>query len=136
MGGIRRPWSRHRQSLARPVIATFAFACAWLVTATSDAMGAPGWTTFLGTAVIVVSIVLIIATLHVWTQGGDDGEGGPEPRGSDGGGGPGRRWPNAPQHGGGGSDPSWWPEFERQLALYVAEHEREDAVILGIDHAS
>ena len=29
---------------ARPLMATFAFACAWLLTAMFDALRAPGWT--------------------------------------------------------------------------------------------
>jgi hypothetical protein len=44
------------------------------------------------------------------------------------GGGPRRRWPDAPQHGGGGSDPSWWPEFGRQLAFYLKEGETKRQV--------
>src|SRR5947209_6011659 len=80
---------------ARLVIATFAFACAWLITAALDAMRAPDWTMFMGGAVI--------------------GRGGPR-----------RHWPHAPRPGGGGSDPSRWPEFERRLASYVAEREREN----------
>lgn len=64
--------SRKLTPLARLVIATFAFACAWLVAAGFDAMGARGWTLFLGAAVIVVSIVVITATLYLWTQE-DDG---------------------------------------------------------------
>lgn len=80
--------------LARPLIAAFAFACAWLLTAAFDAMRAPGWTMFAGGAVIVVSVFVITVTVHLWTREAD-------------------------------SDPSWWPEFEHQLALYVAEQERE-----------
>ena len=110
--------------LARPVIATCAFACAWLMTGVFDAVRAPDWTIFLGGAVIVVSIVVIAATLHLWTQGGDGADSGPGHGGDHGGGGP-RRRPDAPPHRGGGSDPSWWPEFDRQLASYVAERERE-----------
>jgi hypothetical protein len=123
--------SPRMSSLARPVIATFAFACAWLTTVVFDALRSPGWAIFLGGVVIVVSIVVVTATLHVWTQGGDGGQSGRRPRGGHGGGGPRWRRPDAPQHGGGGSEPSWWPEFERQLAFYVAEREtdtREHAV--------
>jgi hypothetical protein len=109
--------------LARLLIATFAFACAWLVTAVVGAMRAPGWTIFLGGGVIVASIAAIIVTLHLWTQEGEGGDSGPRHRGDHGGGGPGRRRPDAPQKGGGGSDPSWWPEFEHQLVLYLAEGE-------------
>jgi hypothetical protein len=112
--------------LARPLIAMFAFACAWLLTAGFDALRAPGWTMFMGGAVIVVSLVVIIVTVHRWTQGGDGGDSGPGRRGDEhGGSGPRRCRPDTPQRGGGGSDPSWWPEFERQLAFYVAERERE-----------
>lgn len=115
-------------SLARPMIATFAFACAWLITA-FDALRAPGWTVSLGVAVIVVSIGLITATLHIWTQEIDGGGNGAGPRPDDGGGGSRQRRPDAPQHGGGGSNPSWWPEFERQLALYVAKRESPSCII-------
>ena len=115
--------SARLSSLARPVIAMVAFACAWLATAVVDVMRAPGWTLFLGGAVIVVSIILIVATLHIWAHDSDDGDDGSGPRGDHGGGGPGRRWPDAPRHGPTGTDPTWWPEFERQLALYVAERE-------------
>lgn len=111
--------------LARALIATFAFACAWVLTAVFDALGAPRWTIFTGGAVIVASIVVITVTVHLWTQEGDGGESDPGQRGNDGGGGPRRRRPDAPQLGGGGNDPSWWPEFERQVAFYVAERERE-----------
>ena len=135
---------RSVSSLARPVVATFAFAGAWLLTAILEAIHAPGWTIFLGGSVIVVSIFLTIATLHVWTQEGDGGETGPGRRGDQGGGGPRPRQPDAPQHGGGGSDPSWWPEFERQLASYAGNHEsaagapqrRPDRHFVEVDAAS
>lgn len=64
--------SRKMSQLARLVIATFAFACAWLVATGLDAMGARGWTIFIAAAVIVVSIVVITAALYLWTQE-DDG---------------------------------------------------------------
>jgi hypothetical protein len=109
--------------LARLVIATLAFACAWLSTAVFDAVRAPGWTIFLGAVVILVSIVAIATTLHLWTQEGEGGDGGPGDRGGPGEGGPRRRRPDAPQPGGDDVDPSWWPEFERQLALYLSERQ-------------
>lgn len=110
--------------LARAVIATFAFTGAWLLTGVLDALRAPGWTMFTGGAVIVVSIVGITVTVHLWTQEGG-GEGGPGKRGDDGEGGQPRRRPDAPQHGGGGNDPSWWPEFEREFAFYVAQGDQK-----------
>ena len=112
--------------LARLMISTFAFVCVWLITAAFDALRAPDWTMFMGGAVIVVSIVVVIATLHRWTQAGDLGETQAARRGDEGGGGPRRHGPDAPQPGGGNSDPSWWPEFERRLSSYVAERQREN----------
>lgn len=114
--------------LARLLISTLAFTCAWLVTAVLAAMRAPGWTIFVGGSVIVVSIAVIVVTLQVWTQEGEVGDSGPGHQGDYGGGGPRRRRPDAPQHGGGGSDPSWWPQFERQLAFYLEEGETKRQV--------
>jgi hypothetical protein len=73
---------------ARPMIAIFAFACAWLMTAVLDAMRAPGWTVVLGGAVVVVSIVVVAATLQHWTQGDDGADGEQGERGGRDGGGP------------------------------------------------
>lgn len=117
--------------LARLMIAAFALACAWLVTAALDAMRAPDWTMYTGGAVIMVSIVAVIAALQLWTQAGDAGETEPARRSDEGGGGPRRQRPDAPQPGGGGSDPSWWPEFERRLALYATERETENHGLPG-----
>jgi hypothetical protein len=117
--------SPRMSQLARLVIATFALGCAWLITAAFDALRAPEWAMFMGVAVIVVSIVVVITTLHLWTHAGHAGETQPDHQGDDGGGGPRRHRPDGPRLGGGGRDPSWWPEFERQLASYLAERERE-----------
>jgi hypothetical protein len=125
--------SQRVSQLARLLIATFAFMCAWLLAAGFAALRAPGWTTFTGCAVIVVSIVVMIVSLHLWTQAGEGGQSDGEHRG-DHGGGSSRRKPDAPRRGGGGDDPSWWPEFERQLALYVAERDggtQQPAVLPG-----
>ena|SRR5947209_596628 len=108
--------------LARPLIATLAFVCAWLLTAAFDALRAPGWTTFTGAAVMVASISVTIVTVHRWTQNGDAGESGPGQSDDHDGGGPRRHRPVGPRRGAGsgGGDPAWWPEFERQFAFYVA----------------
>jgi hypothetical protein len=107
-------------ALPRLLIAVFAFMCAWLLAAELGALGAPGWTMFMGGAVIVVSIAVMLGAVHVWSQVGEGGESEGEHRGDDGEGGP---RPDAPEPGGGGNDPRWWPEFERQLAFYTAERE-------------
>jgi hypothetical protein len=119
------PKTRKLSQLARLTIAAAAFVCAWLITAALDAIRAPDWTIFTGGAVIMVSLVAVTATLHLWTQAGNAGEAEPERRNDEGGGGQRRERPDPPHPGGGGTDPSWWPEFERRLALYVAERERE-----------
>lgn len=105
--------SRKLPPLARPVIATLGFACAWLLAAGFDALGVRGWALFLGGAVIAVSVVVITVTLHLWAVEDDGGVG------------PRRRSLDAPQPGGDGGAPSWWPDFERQFGLYVAERESE-----------
>lgn len=112
--------------LARTMFSTFAFVCAWLITALFDAMRSPDWAVLMGAALIAVSIVVVIATLHRWTQAGDGGGTPPAGRRDEGGGGPRRHGPDPPKTGGGDSDRSWWPEFERRLSLYVAEREGKD----------
>lgn len=116
---------RRLTRLACLMIAIFTFVGAWLITATLDAVRAPDWTMFTGASAIMVSIVAAVVTLHRWTQAGEAGETQPEQRDDDAGGGPRRRWPDTPQPGGGGSDPNWWPGFERRFAVYVAEREIE-----------
>jgi hypothetical protein len=118
--------NRNVSRLARPVIATFGFVCAWLIAAGFDAMGVRGWAIFLSAAVIVVSLAAVTATLHFWTLGGEGGGAGPGPRGAHGGGGPRRRRPDEPQPGGGDA-PRWWSEFERQFEAYVVERQHERA---------
>ncbi len=115
--------SPRKSQLARLTTATFAFMCAWLMNAGFDAARAPDWTMFMGGAVIVVSIVLVLVTLHLYTQAGDSAETEPEHRGDDGAGGLRSDWPDAPHDRGGASGPSWWPEFERQFAHHAAATE-------------
>ena len=121
--------SRGASHVARALIATVAFAAAWLSTAVFDALRAPDWTIFTGGAVIAASIIVITVTIHLWTLEGDGGESDRGQPGDDGGGGPRRRRPDAPQHGGGSDDPICWPEFERQVAFYVAAREREEEAV-------
>lgn len=81
--------------------------------------GTPSWRGVASTFAIVISLVLLIAVAQRemprdGRSGGDD---------SDGDGGLGRRPPNRPDGGGGPGEPTWWPEFERELARYVAQRE-------------
>ena len=129
VAAVARPRVSH---LARLVIATLAFAFAWLMTAVCAATRTPDWTMFMGGAVLVMSIVVVIASLHLWTLVGDGAASRPARRGDEGGGGPQRQWPDAPRHGGGGSEPSWWPEFERRLAAYIGEREVEPTACFAV----
>jgi hypothetical protein len=82
---------------------------------------------FMGGAVVVVSIVVLEVILHRWAQAADADETHSEGRDDEDGGGPPRRdWPDRPRPGGGEGDPSWWPEFERRFASYVAEREADN----------
>lgn len=96
-------WAPRR---ARVPLTLVSFACAWILA-------------FL----TAVSLALLIASARRSTPG-DSGEGGSD---SDGDGGLGRRPPDRPTGGGGPADPSWWPEFERSLARYMAQQERTKA---------
>lgn len=122
-GSSRRALPARLSQPASLLIATFTFAGAWVLTAGLATIRAPGWTIFIGCALIMVSIGAVMVTLHHWAQGGGGGEGGPDSRDDQGGGGPRLPSPDAPRDRDGGCDPSWWDEFERDLALYVAERE-------------
>jgi hypothetical protein len=117
---------RRVSALDRLVIAALAVLCAWLANAALAATRPPDWTLFTGGAVIVLCIIGAIAALQLWTQAADADDGQHERRGDEGGGGRRRGWPDGPEPEGGGSEPSWWPEFEHRLASYAAERrERE-----------
>src|SRR4051794_16900653 len=78
----------------------------------------------MGVALTVLLIALALGLLVVLLRlARREGESGPEDDGTgdDGGGGGGgtRRHPPSPSPGC-GSDPDWWPEFEREFAAHVA----------------
>lgn len=116
-------------SVGRLAVSTFVFVCVWLTAVAVDAVRPSACTTLLGGAMIAVCLAVLIATLHSWSQAGDAGETHSEHRDDEGGGEPRRERPDLPQPRGGGSDPRWWPEFERRFASYVAERETEPAVL-------
>src|SRR4051812_45994385 len=78
------------------------------------------------TVMLVTSVLgLVVAVVTLARQQG--GPPGPDDGGSDDGGGGGgggtRRHPPGPSPGC-GSDPEWWPEFEREFAAHVARGEQ------------
>jgi hypothetical protein len=102
---------------ARFPLAIMSFASAWTLAFMMAESRPASWRGVASTLAIVVSLVLLIAVGQQAMP--SDGEGGD----SDSDGGPGRRPPDRPNDGGGPADPSWWPEFERELARYVARLE-------------
>jgi hypothetical protein len=76
----------------------------------AGATGAIALVTLVVAALVLSRILRLVSRLQPPDdpEPGDDGGGGnqlPEPR---------------PPSGSGGDDPPWWPEFERDLAAYVA----------------
>jgi|GEM_PF-1825736 len=104
---------------ARLPISLLGFACAWALVLLLAWTHAPNWGMVAGAGSIAISIVLVItfAQLSVGGEGGDGGNG------EDADGGLGRPSPDRPTGGGGPAEPSWWPEFERELRRYMSEQE-------------
>jgi hypothetical protein len=103
----------------RPLIALLGHSGAWGVWALILVLRGPGWMAGLAAMVMVVSGAVMAITIHLVTREEEDGGGG-----GDTGGGPGPE-PEAPRDGGGDTEPPWWPEFERELADYAAQRERD-----------
>jgi hypothetical protein len=86
-----------------------------------EALGAPIWILSITGAAILLSLIAVTAAVHQATreQPGDDPADGHDGRG--------RPRPEDPGRDGGGGQPSWWPEFEREFARYASETERAAA---------
>lgn len=100
--------------LARPLIATVSLLCLWFIAMALEAAQAPVWALALIGGVLLVNLIVLAASVLKVTreQDGEDGDGDlPLHR------------PDRPEPGGGG-EPSWWPELERELTQYLAEHDR------------
>jgi hypothetical protein len=73
---------------------------------------------------ISIAFLVLAAQLSLPSDSGgasDDGDGGL-----------GTRPPDRPIGGGGPAEPSWWPEFERELARYQSGRERtEQEALIG-----
>lgn len=102
----------------RAVLLTLALLCAWFMSMVLETLRAPVWLLLMTGAVIVLNVIALAATVHLATsyRPGDNPGGGHDGRG--------RPRPEDPGRDGGGGEPSWWPEFERQFAGYVSEAER------------
>lgn len=103
---------------ARMPSALTAFASAWALCCELLWLHFPRWAGLAGTAAVLISMILLVAVAQM-SLFNDTGSGGEES-----GGGGGMRPPDRPSDGDGPAEPSWWPEFEHDLASYVAERER------------
>jgi hypothetical protein len=106
---------------ARMPLALTAFASAWALCCMMVRLRFPGWALLPGAGAVFVSIILLVPVAQM-SLFNDTGSGGEE----SGEGGGGTRPPDRPTDGGGPAEPSWWPEFEQDLAGYLAERERAE----------
>lgn len=89
------------------------------VASAKHAMGVPAWietivAIWLLCLALVAVIGLVIWRLCVGDGGNDESD---DEGGGGGGGGGGRK--RTPPRGSPGNEPEWWPEFEREFAIYV-----------------
>jgi hypothetical protein len=99
--------------IARPLAAALSLVALWFLAMVLEALRMPDWVLAVNAGLLLVSLIVLISSLHQATReefrpDGDEGlsASGPDVPGS-----------------GGGDDPSWWPELERELAQYLAAHE-------------
>lgn len=104
----------------RIALALAAFASAWALCFLLARLHAPTWAGLCGGASVVVSLFAVIAAAQLSLPNGRGS--GPDDAG---GGGGNRPPPDRPPDGDGPADPSWWPQFERDLARYLAEQPRQ-----------
>lgn len=113
-------WSALRANIsrvARPLVACAGLSGAWGAWILVIVIHGPMWMMVFTGSVFAVSTVAMGAAIHLATYEKDDRDDGGE-------GGTPSLSPETP--GGGGDDePLWWPEFERQLAAYAAQRDRE-----------
>jgi hypothetical protein len=103
--------------VARPLIACFGLCGAWGAFVLAIVVHGPGWMMALTVSAFALSSVALGVAIHLATCEEED-------RHDGGAGGAPRLSPEAPD-GGGGDEPLWWAEFERQLAAYAARRDRE-----------
>jgi hypothetical protein len=113
-------WIALRASIsrvARPLVAGAGLSGAWGAWVLVIVMHGPVLMMALTGSVFALSSVAMGVAIHLATFEEED-------RHDGGAGGAPNLSPQAPD-GGGNDEPPWWPEFERQLAAYVARRDRE-----------
>lgn len=107
--------------ISRPLVAAFSLVGLWFLAMVLETLRVPVWALVMNGGLLLVNVIVLTAAIHDVTrqQYHQDGDGGLPPR-----------RPDLPDPGGGG-EPTWWPEFERALAKYLAEDERPQPVPVG-----
>lgn len=102
--------------ITRPLAAALSLVMLWFLAMVLETLRVPVWALLMLGGLLLVNVLVLLASIHQATRESD---------GQDGDGGLRRHRPEAPDSGGGG-EPSWWPEFEGELARYLAEHEQDE----------
>jgi hypothetical protein len=89
----------------------------------------PSWLGYAAGGLIVLAIAC--ETIYIWWVLGRGGDGGRNPSDDDGGGGTGPGPDRISPRGSPGTDPEWWPEFERQFADHIGAQARVQADALS-----
>jgi hypothetical protein len=105
--------------VARPLVACAGLSGAWGAWILVIVVHGPMWMMALTGSVFALSSVAMGVALHIATREEQD-----QDDGGEGGGGVPSLGPEGPGDGG-NDEPLWWPEFERQLAVYAARRDRE-----------
>ena len=105
--------------LARPFVACGGVSGAFGAWIAVLVVRGPSWMVAVTAGFIALSSAAMALAIHVVTREEEDGGGGGDVGGGRG------PVPEPPRDGGGDLEPTWWPEFERQLTSYLASHERE-----------
>ena len=103
--------------LARPFVASAGLSAAWGAWVLVVVLHGPASMIALTLCAFAIASVATAISIHLATRDEEKRDGGDMGGGTD-------SVPQAPQGGGGNTEPPWWPEFERQVADYAAERER------------
>jgi hypothetical protein len=102
--------------ITRALAAVLSLIALWFLAMVLEALRVPAWVLAVNGGLLLVNVIVLIGSLHQATRepadpGGDGGIHGSRP--------------DIPGSGG-GDEPSWWPELERELRQYLAERERDE----------
>jgi hypothetical protein len=105
--------------VARPLAAALSLVALWFLAMVLEALRVPVWVLALNAASLLGNLAVLISSLHQATR---------EETRPGGGGGLRASGPDVPGSGG-GDEPSWWPELERELTQYLAANVRNRELV-------